>query len=176
MPTYIKLQTLILALSICFSCQADAANEAQDPFAHYPVIKIKKREHIKVAYDVLSDDWEAGVGRALYYARGLIEAYAAQGVPHKNLQISVVVHGAAAYWLLNDEAYRKKKLDPFDINPNEKIIKELIDHGVSVEMCMVTMKGKGWTPDELLPGVHIVHDAYTRLIELQQQGYAYLHF
>lgn len=53
---------------------------------------------------------------------------------------------------------------------------ELLQHGVSVEICNVTMRAKGFTPEDLLPGVVIVHDAYTRLIDLQQRGYAYIRF
>jgi intracellular sulfur oxidation DsrE/DsrF family protein len=46
----------------------------------------------------------------------------------------------------------------------------------SVEICHVTMKGKGWTAEDILPGVIIVHDAYTRLIDLQNRGWAYIRF
>lgn len=38
------------------------------------------------------------------------------------------------------------------------------------------MKGKGWTHKDLLPGVRVVHDGYTRLIDLQQRGYGYIRF
>jgi intracellular sulfur oxidation DsrE/DsrF family protein len=47
---------------------------------------------------------------------------------------------------------------------------------VSVEICNSTMKSKGWTGNDLLPGVTIVHDAYTRLIDLQHRNYAYIRF
>lgn len=56
------------------------------------------------------------------------------------------------------------------------MIKELLAHGVSVELCGVTMKSMGWTEKDVLPGGKIVHDAYTRLIDLQQRGYAYIRF
>lgn len=88
----------------------------------------------------------------------------------------VVVHGAAGYWLLNDENFRKRQLDPFDVNPNEQIVRELQDHGVSIELCSATMQEKGWTPQDLLPGVKLVHDAYSRIIDLQMHGYAYIYF
>jgi len=52
----------------------------------------------------------------------------------------------------------------------------LLDRGTSVEICDETIKGKGWTAGNILPGVRIVHDAYTRLIDLQQRGYAYIRF
>jgi len=45
---------------------------------------------------------------------------------------------------------------------------------VQVEICHSVMKSKGWMPDDVLPGVIMVHDGYTRLIKLQNEGYAYL--
>lgn len=88
----------------------------------------------------------------------------------------MVLHGDAAYWLLNEQAIQQYKNDPFEFNPNEKVVQELLERGVSVEICYSTMKSKGWTADDVLPGVIIVHDAYTRLIDLQQRGYAYVRF
>ena len=87
-----------------------------------------------------------------------------------------MLHGNAAYWLLNDPAYRDFKNDPFGYNPNAKVVAELIANGVSVEICHLTMRANGFQPEELLPGVVMVHDAYTRLIDLQQRGYAYIRF
>jgi intracellular sulfur oxidation DsrE/DsrF family protein len=152
------------------------SNDFFDSFEPHKVIGIEKRSNIKVVYDVKDDVWEAGVGKGLYYLRGLLESYKSLGVKPKNLKISIVLHGDAAYWLLNDQAYRDYKNDPFSYNPNQQIVKELIDHGVSVEICRVSMNAHGFQPDDLLPGVVIVHDAYTRMIDLQQRGYAYIRF
>lgn len=156
-------------------CRAPAA-DAFDVFATPKVLGVQKRHNIRVAYDVKDDVWEAGIGKALYYVRGLLEAYKALGVSPKAVHVSVVLHGAAAYWVLNEAAFQQFKDDPFAYNPNEQVVRELLDHGVSVEICYATMKGKGWTADDLLPGVTMVHDAYTRLIDLQQRGYAYIRF
>lgn len=140
------------------------------------ILTVQHKHDIKVVYDVDQDKKEAGIGQALYYVRGLLEAYKGQGVPLKQLHISVVVHGAAGYWLLKDDPYQKHVGDPFAVNMNAKVVKELIDMGVSVEMCHVTMKAYHWTAKDLLPGVKIVYDAYTRMIDLQMQGYAYIKF
>ena len=78
--------------------------------------------------------------------------------------------------LLDEEAYQNYTLDPFSVNPNSKVVNELLNHGVSVEICYQTMHSHGWTAEDILPGVLIVHDAYTRMIDLQQRGYAYIRF
>lgn len=141
-----------------------------------PVVTISKLRNIHVAYDVKDDVWEAGIGKALYYVRGLLEAYKAQGVNEKDVKISIVLHGPTVYWMLNEAAYRRFKNDEFEFNPHEQVLQELLQHGVSVEVCNATLRGKGWNETDLLPGVIRVHDAYTRLIDLQQQGYAYIRF
>ncbi|MPQ77141.1 DsrE family protein [Hydrogenovibrio sp. JE_KL2] len=140
------------------------------------ILKVQHKHDIKVVYDVNQNNIEAGIGQALYYVRGLLEAYKGQGIPMEQLHISVVVHGAAGYWLLKDPKYQDFVGNPFDVNPNEKVVKELIAHGVSVEICHVTMKAHRWKPEDILPGVKIVYDAYTRIIDLQMQGYAYVKF
>ena len=140
------------------------------------MLTIELKRNIKVVYDIRDDVWAAGIGKALYYARGLYEAYRKQGVPPDELHLSLVLHGAAVYWLLIDDTYQIQVNDPFAINPNYKVVEELLELGASIEACNSTLKGKGWKAQDLLPGVTPVHDGYTRLIDLQQRGYAYIRF
>src|SRR5450759_4001998 len=65
-----------------------------------------------------------------------------------------VFHGDAGYMLLNDEAYnavRKTKTG----NPYKATIENLIQTGVQIEECAVTMKGNKWTNANLLQGVKV---------------------
>ncbi|WP_162264480.1 DsrE family protein [Thiobacillus denitrificans] len=116
----------------------------------------------------------AGISKGLFYARGLIEAYGKQGVKPVQLDLHLVLHGEAAQFLLIDNTYQKAVGDPFAVNLNAKITQDLLNLGVHVEICHSVMKAKGWTPDDVLPGVTLVHDGYTRLIKLQNDGYAYI--
>ncbi len=140
------------------------------------IVSVEQKHDIRVVYDVKDNVLDAGIGKGLYYVRGLLESYEALGVDLKQLHINVVLHGAAAYMLLNDEAYQSHTLDPFSVNPNSKVVNELLNHGVSVEICFQTMRSHGWAAEDVFPGVLIVHDAYTRMIDLQQRGYAYIRF
>ncbi len=153
-----------------------AGAEAPPPAAHQRVIGITRHENIRVVYDVEDNVIEAGIGKALYYVRGLLQAYRALGVKSGQIHVSVVVHGAAAYWLLKTGAYQKAVGDPFTFNPNEGIVQDLVGRGVSIELCRATMKARGWTQSDVLPGVRIVHDGYTRIIDLENRGYAYIRF
>ena len=139
-----------------------------------PMVKVEPGGRYKVVYDISKGDLAAGISKGLYYARGLIEAFGKQGVKPAQLDIHLVLHGEAAQFLLIDEAYQKAVNDPFAVNLNAKITQDLINLGVSVEICHSVMKSKGWKPTDVLPGVTIVHDGYTRLIKLQNDGYAYI--
>ncbi len=142
------------------------------------VLKVQKKTGIKVVYDIDTSALTpgSGIGKGLYYVRGLLESYKKQGVKMSALDIHVVLHGAAALQGLDDEAYQRVFNDPFSVNPNRGIIQELIDHGVKVEVCNVTLKSYGLPPSAVLPGVQPVFDAYTHLIDMQMQGYAYIKF
>jgi uncharacterized protein len=138
------------------------------------MVKVNPGARYKVVYDIHSAETTAGISKGLYYARGLIEAYSKQGVSPKQLDIHLVLHGDAAQFLLIDNTYQQVVGDPFAVNFNAEITQDLLNLGVSVEICHSVMKAKGWTADDVLPNVTIVHDGYTRLVKLQNDGYAYI--
>ena len=139
-----------------------------------PMLKVDPHAHYRVVYDIHSAETAAGISRGLYFARGLIEAYRKQGVAPAQLDIHLVLHGDAAKFLLEDDMYQIAVNDPFATNLNAMITQDLLNLGVSVEICHSAMKAMGWTAKDVLPGVTIVHDGYTRLIKLQNEGYAYI--
>lgn len=168
-PTYL-IGIVLYAASLMLTPSAHAA-ELPDP---RPMVKVEPGGRYKAVYDIHKGDLAAGISKGLYYARGLIEAFGKQGVKPTQLDIHLVLHGEAAQFLLIDETYQKAVNDPFAVNLNAKITQDLLNRGVSVEICHSVMKSKGWKPEDVLPGVTIVHDGYTRLIKLQNDGYAYI--
>ncbi len=153
---------------------AAMAQELAPSLSGRTLVNVDAHAHYKAVYDIHSAETAAGVSRGLYYARGLIEAYRKQGVTPQQLDIHLVLHGDAAKYLLINTTYRDVVDDPFAVNFNAKIVQDLLNLGVSVEICHSTMKSNGWTADDVLPGVAIVHDGYTRLIQLENDGYAYI--
>jgi uncharacterized protein len=149
---------------------------AADQTGRGDMITVAVKKDIRVVYDIKTDQVQAGIGKALYYLRGLYEAYGKQGVPPDQIHLSAVLHGPTVKWLLNDDAYQNHIGDPFAVNLNHHVIEELVKLGASIEACNVTMKSHGWTATDLLPDVRVVHDAYSRMIDLQQRGYAYVRF
>ena len=130
---------------------------------------------ICVVCRVKDDLWKDGVGLGFSCLRGLVADYREAGIAPTEVHISAVFHGPAARWLLSDTAYRAQTPGKAE-NPNKAIIRELLDLGVSLELCGQTMKEQGWTEKDVLSGVKIVVGAYPRIVDLELQGYAYLRF
>ena len=169
-----RILSRIFCTALCmFGLAASPLAGGASPDAR-PIVKVDPRAHYKAVYDIHTTVMAAGISKGLYFARGLIEAFGKQGVKPAQLDIHLVLHGDAAQFLLVDDTYRQVLGDPFAVNLNAKIAQDLLNLGVQVEICHSVMKAKGWTPDDVLPGVTIVHDGYTRLIKLQNDGYAYI--
>ena len=166
---------LVVPLTLPLAASAAPSSGLAQGFTWDDVTGIQNKDEIQVVYGIKKDEWEAGVGKALYYARGLYQSYDALGVKQENIDMHLVVHGAAGYWLLDDEAYRAEQ-NQLKGNPNAHIVRELVDQGAHVEACYETLKAHGWRKNDLLPGVEVVHDAYSRIVDLQSRGYAYLPF
>ncbi len=139
-----------------------------------PIVKVEANARYKAVYDIHTAETAAGISKGLFYTRGLIEAFGKQGVKPAQLDIHLVLHGEAAQYMLLDGPYQKAVDDPFAVNYNAKITQDLLNLGVQVEICNSVMKAKGWKAEDILPDVTIVHDGYTRLIKLQNDGYAYI--
>jgi intracellular sulfur oxidation DsrE/DsrF family protein len=86
------------------------------------------------------------------------------------LSMDGVFHGDAGYMLLNDETYnaaRKTKTG----NPYKELVENLIQQGVQIEECAITMKANMWGNENLLPGVKVNSGALGRIVQLVQEGY-----
>lgn len=169
LPSIFGILISLLALSL--PIVSNAVPDAPDTRV---MVTVAAQGHYKAVYDIHSGDVTAGVSKGLYYARGLTEAFAKQGVKAGQLDVHLVLHGDAAKFLLTDDTYQAVTNDPFATNINAKITQELLSLGVHVEICHSAMKSMGWTAKDVLPGVTIVHDGYTRIVQLQNAGYAYI--
>jgi intracellular sulfur oxidation DsrE/DsrF family protein len=85
-------------------------------------------------------------------------------------QIIAVFHGDAAHFTLNDKAYNAAR-NVKSGNPYKELIGDLIQRGVQIEECAVSMKNNGWGNDDLLPGVKVNAAAVSRIVQLSQQGF-----
>jgi intracellular sulfur oxidation DsrE/DsrF family protein len=89
---------------------------------------------------------------------------------HTKGQIIAIFHGEAAYMTLNDNAYNSfRKVNTG--NPYKELIANLLESGVQIEECAVSMKNHQWGNQDLLPGIKVNSGAVGRLIQLVQKGF-----
>jgi accessory colonization factor AcfC len=136
-------------------------------------LPLAPRGSIRVVHDVQENSWASGVGSGLARVEQLVSDYEAMGFHKSELNISVVFHGAAAYWMLDDEPYAAFIGQP-ERNPNRPMIRELIERGVTLEVCAETMKANGWKRRDIVPGVNVVSGVCQRVVDLERRGYVYM--
>jgi len=131
--------------------------------------------NVRVVYPIGKDTWEGGVGEGLAFLKQLLQKYEEAGIPLEEVHISAIFHSGASYMVLRDEAYRRVGHKEGE-NPNKEIINELLDKGVSLEICEMSMGKLGIARADLLPEISVVQSTFTRVIDLEMQGYAFIDF
>jgi intracellular sulfur oxidation DsrE/DsrF family protein len=100
-----------------------------------------------------------------------LNMHARNGVPAENMQLAVVVHGAAIRNILNNAAYRAR----FQIdNPNLELVNKLHAAGVRFYVCGQSLAFGNIAKSELADPVEVALSAMTMLTVLQSEGYALL--
>ncbi|MDX1647054.1 MAG: DsrE family protein [Longimicrobiales bacterium] len=135
-----------------------------DPDVATPV----DREY-KLAFEVASPAATPGTLNAGFntVAR-FLNMHAQAGVPADHLHAGIVVHGAASFELLDDEAHRAR----FGVdNPNGELLRELVDAGHRVILCGQSAASRGVPTDDLVAGVEVALSAMTAFLLLQDEGY-----
>ena len=107
----------------------------------------------------------------LVSAARFLNMHARNGVAAGNMDLAVVVHGAAVKNLLSDEAYEAR----FNrANPNLELLAKLHDAGVRIYVCGQSMTFGGIDRSELAEPAQVALSAMTMLTVLQSNGYALL--
>lgn len=107
-------------------------------------------------------NWGFGeVGRRL-------NLHLADGIPAKNIDIVVAVHGFALFSMLNNESYKKKYgVD----NPSLTLIDELKKAGIKFVICGQAMNFMNVQSKDLISGSTVGLTAQTVLTSHQMKGY-----
>ena len=91
--------------------------------------------------------------------------------PVANMDLAVVLHGAALKNMLSHQAYRNR----YDMdNPNLELVTRLHDAGVRFYVCGQSMTFGGIAKSELASQAEVALSAMTMLTVLQNDGYALL--
>ncbi len=100
-----------------------------------------------------------------------LNMHARNGVPAENMDLAIVVHGAAVKNLLSDPAYESRYQAS---NPNLELLTRLHDAGVRIFVCGQSMTFGGIDKSELAGPAQVALSAMTMLTVLQSEGYALL--
>ena len=117
-----------------------------------------------------SDDLGALNSRLVSVAR-FLNMHVRNDTPVENMDLAVVLHGAAVKNVLSHEAYRSR----YDRdNPNLELVTRLHDAGVRFYVCGQSMEFGGVEKSELAIQADVALSAMTMLTVLQNDGYALL--
>lgn len=95
------------------------------------------------------------------------------GVPKNKLHLVMVIHSAAAAFVVNNELYRKNYgID----NPNLPLFTALKAAGVRILVCGQSMNKRNLTKEMIAPEIEVSLSAITALTTYQLQGYAVLRY
>jgi intracellular sulfur oxidation DsrE/DsrF family protein len=126
----------------------------------------------RAVFDVLSysDDVSETSSRLVSVAR-FMNMHARNGTPVENMNLAVVIHGAAVKTVMNHAAYRERYgID----NPNLELVEKLSAAGVALYICGQSLAFGGVDKSELAGPVQVGLSAMTMLTVLQNDGYALL--
>ena len=129
---------------------------------------VTKDTTFKVAFDVASGADAGQINRKFDSLARFLNMHVAAGVDKGNIDLALVVHGKAAFDLLNDATYQKlNKLD----NPNKPLLLALMNNNVRVILCGQSAAANEIDISQLVSGSEVELSAMTAHALLQQAGY-----
>jgi len=158
----------------CPSAASEAINATFGPGTSANTECLAERDHLSIiAAWNSSRTHRSGNGQQVINVRNIANDYdnTYQMESGDDYEIVVVGYGAGARWLLSDEAYNRT-FNVTDGNPSSQLVESLKNRGIRLLMCQNTMRGNGWFPEDLLPGVSMVPAGVTAVIDYQYRGYA----
>ena len=138
---------------------------------------VEKPDRSLVYSIVIEVERESEKGDTLNWALNnvarLLNLHAIGGVPPRNMNVVLAIHGGATYTAMDNEAYRKKYNSD---NPNLKLYTQLQAAGVKIYVCGQSLIARKVDRNHLVPEVKISVSMLTILTTYQMKGYALLKF
>lgn len=108
------------------------------------------------------------LNRAIDNASRFLNMHVEAGVPLENVQVAVVIHGAATTAVLNHDGYRER----FGVaNPNVPLFDALSDAGVRLYVCGQAANVFQVPRESIAGPVNLALSAMTALVMLEAEGY-----
>jgi intracellular sulfur oxidation DsrE/DsrF family protein len=139
-----------------------------------PDFKVDINKEYKAVFDIMNSPKSHGVVNAsIETAARFLNMHAQSGVPVDQLKVALVVHNAASKDVITNEAYKKRYGTN---NPNQKLIKALLDAGGQVIFCGQSSLSRDFPREDLIEGVQLSLSAMTAIIQLQDENYRLIKF
>ena len=125
----------------------------------------------KILFDITQASKSADkVNPGLSHVARFLNVMATAGIMPKDMELAVVLHGAATPIVLRNEIFKDRfKKD----NPNGKIIKDLKDVGVKLYVCGQALADDGFTDEWVNEQIPVAVSALVAVPTYQLKGYAY---
>ena len=154
-------------------------NPAAQPVCVDVPVKLKKPKVVfNMDHNAFRSDGVTPIGmRHMVMLSNAIKTRIDAGVTKaENVSVIGVFHGGPAAWVLSNEWWAENVVgatgNPYAGWLNKLAGLKAMGVNIQIEICGVTMTGKGWTNDMLYPGVVVNQGAIGRLIDLQLDDYA----
>ena len=138
------------------------------------LVKPEPNQHYKIVIDIVSGaESPHKLNPALNNVARLLNLHAVGGVPRKNLDVVLAIHGGATVAVLKNEAYIRE----YEMaNPNILLLEALKEAGVMLTVCGQSLIGRGIETSEVLDPVEIATSMLTTMTTYQLKGYVPLQF
>jgi intracellular sulfur oxidation DsrE/DsrF family protein len=132
-------------------------------------VPLVKNHIYRVVYEITAYEGAPdSVNRELDMVARFLNMHGKNGVPTQNMQLAVVIHGAALVNVLSNDSYNKRFQKD---NPNLDLVQKLSAAGVKFYACGQSMGSRGFAKSELASGVQLALSAMTMVHQLQADGY-----
>jgi intracellular sulfur oxidation DsrE/DsrF family protein len=138
---------------------------AQEKTIHID-IPVKLTE-VKIVFSIASLSFEGDLPASIFHLQLIMNDISNW---RAKSQVVAVFHTNAGHVALHDQAYNPDR-NIATGNPYNKLVKDLMERGIQVELCGATAKAHGWGNADLIPGIRINTDAMARTTQLVQEGF-----
>lgn len=131
-------------------------------------------DEFQMVFDIYSSsEDQSKVNTSINTIARFINMHAQEGIDTDDMNIVAVIHGTAAYDVMDDSFYMTK----FETeNPNIELIEKLQDAGVDFYICGQSMNARNLDPSYLQPDIKIALSAMTAIHHFVKEEYVLIKF
>ena len=131
-------------------------------------------KNYKVIFDVYTDaNKKDQINPLINTVARFMNMHAQNGLQENQMDIVVVLHGAASKNALSEKAFKKEFKTK---HPNTELIDALVEKNVKIYLCGQSMKSKGYEHKDISESVKVSLSALTALVKYQSEGYQLINF